>query len=104
MRVSLGDIALDVVDLLDAGDVLFVDGSHRVFTNSNATVISLGVLLHVHGIFLPNDYPPEWSDFFYSEQYRLACWPQAESRRIEVPLPNAFASDERMLRPNLALL
>ncbi len=28
----------------------------------------------VHDIFLPDDYPPEWADRYYSEQYLLAAW------------------------------
>lgn len=112
LRVPLEEIELDVFDSLEAGDVLFVDGSHRVFTNSDATVIFLevlprlqpGVVVQIHDVFLPNDYPPEWSDRFYSEQYLLACWLLAESSRIEVLLPNAFASDDPTLRPILASL
>lgn len=91
---------------LEAGDVLFLDGSHRVFTNSDAVVFFLevlpllpaGVLVHVHDIFLPNDYPPEWSDRYYSEQYLLACWLLAGAAKLEVLLPAAWVSGQ----PDLA--
>lgn len=83
---------------LEAGDVLFIDGSHRVFTNSDAVVffleilprLSPGVLVHVHDVFLPADYPAEWADRYYSEQYLLACWLLADPGRLEVVFPAAW--------------
>jgi hypothetical protein len=65
---------------LAAGDIVFFDGSHRVFTGSDATVFFLeilpalapGVVICVHDILLPWDYPPWWARRFYSEQYLLA--------------------------------
>ena len=71
-----------IIENLQAGDILFVDGSHRCFTNSDVTVVFLeilprlqpGVLVHFHDILLPYDYPPAWSRRYYSEQYLLACW------------------------------
>lgn len=48
-------------------DVVFLDGSHRVFMNNDASVFFLdglprlppGVLVGVHDIFLPEDYGPD---------------------------------------------
>ena len=65
---------------LEPGDVLFFDGSHRVFMNSDVTVFFLdilprlpaGVHVGVHDIYLPDDYPPEIASRYYSEQYLLA--------------------------------
>jgi hypothetical protein len=53
---------------LGPGDVLFIDSSHVVKTGSDAVHLYLGVLpllpagvvVHVHDIFLPNDYPRPW--------------------------------------------
>lgn len=67
---------------LAAGDVLFVDTSHTVKTGGDVTRIVLeilprlasGVLVHVHDIFLPNDYPRPWVLDLrraYAEQYLL---------------------------------
>lgn len=77
---------LELVDptrlpVLDSGDVLFFDGSHRVFTGSDATVffcdvlpsLPEGVLVGVHDIFLPDDYPEPFLERHYSEQYLLAA-------------------------------
>lgn len=76
VRQPLEDIDITAVDQLEDGDVLFVDNSHRIFTNSDATVVFLdimprlkpGVLLGIHDIMLPHDYPPDWTGRFYSEQ------------------------------------
>ena len=32
------------------------------------------MLVGIHDIFLPEDYPPQWADRYYSEQYLLAAW------------------------------
>ncbi|HEX4075465.1 MAG TPA: class I SAM-dependent methyltransferase [Candidatus Acidoferrales bacterium] len=85
---------------LEAGDILFVDNSHRAFTNSDVTVFFLellprlkpGVLVHLHDIMLPADYPPEWSGRYYSEQYLLACYLLAEWPRLKIVMANRFIS------------
>lgn len=81
VRSPLEDCDLAVFDRVGAGDIVFVDNSHRVFTNSDATVVFLevlpalaaGALVQVHDIFLPDDYPSAWRDRYYSEQYVLAA-------------------------------
>ncbi|MCH7562954.1 MAG: class I SAM-dependent methyltransferase [Gemmatimonadetes bacterium] len=64
---SLG--ASEVRGLLAAGDVLFIDSSHRIRTGNDTVFLFLvllpslrsGVLVHVHDVFLPYDYPLEWA-------------------------------------------
>jgi len=82
IRKPLENTNLRCFDFLREGDVVFFDGSHRAFQNSDATVFltevvpKLGpnILVGVHDIFLPWDYPPDWATRFYSEQYLLACY------------------------------
>jgi hypothetical protein len=89
---------LSIFDELVPGDIVYLDSSHRVFMNSDVTVFFLdilprlrsGVLVHIHDIFLPDDYPPEWIGRYYSEQYLLACYLLSESPRFDVVLPNHF--------------
>jgi predicted O-methyltransferase YrrM len=103
---------LDIFESLQSGDILFVDHSHRVFTNSDATVVFLdilpklkpGVLVHFHDIFLPADYPPEWNDRYYSEQYLLACYLLAPTPGFEIVLANSFISGDSALNSILAPL
>ncbi len=73
---------LGVFAALGAGDVVFVDGSHRAFMSSDATTFLLdvlpelgnGVLVGIHDVLLPDDYLPEWAQWHYSEQYLLAAY------------------------------
>ncbi len=105
IRQSVETIDQTLFDDLGPGDILFVDNSHRVFTNSDAVVILLevlprlqpGVLIHIHDVFLPYDYPPEWSARFYSEQYLLAAWLLAEGPHVRVELANMFVSRDEEL-------
>jgi predicted O-methyltransferase YrrM len=65
---------------LDAGDVLFIDGSHYAFNGSDAPFLLLevlpllrpGVVVHVHDIMLPYEYDALFSERNYNEQYLLA--------------------------------
>jgi hypothetical protein len=105
VRAPLEDCDLGIFDCLSPGDILFFDGSHRVFTNSDATVLFFevlprlppGVLVHLHDIFLPADYPPAWNGRLYSEQYLLGAMLLCPARPFRILLPNFFCcTDERM--------
>lgn len=107
VRKPLEDCELEVFDQLQSGDILFYDGSHRVFTNSDVTVLFLevlprlapGVLVHIHDIFLPDDYPAGWNDRLYSEQYMLAAMLLCPKQDFRVVLPNYYAAIDPQLRP-----
>ena len=72
------------------------------FQNSDVTVSFLqilpklkpGILLGFHDIFLPNDYPVEWADRYYSEQYLLAAYLLGGHRGTKIFLP-AFDVSQR---------
>lgn len=90
---------------LERNDVLFIDNAHRMLPNSDATVFFLeilprlkpGVLVHVHDVYLPYDYPQFMCDRFYSEQYGLAIALQANPKRYVPLLPNYFISEDAHL-------
>lgn len=105
IRQPLEKCDLKIFDSLAGGDILFLDGSHRSFMNSDVTVFFLeilprlkpGVLVHLHDIFLPEDYPPYWELRYYphrywSEQYLLAASLLAGHAGYEVTLPNYYIS------------
>jgi hypothetical protein len=106
IREPVEDVPLSEFDLLDAGDVLFVDNSHRAFMNSDVTVTFLdilprlkpGVLVGFHDINLPYDYGPNESDRYYSEQYLLATHLLAEGVRSRTLLAVYFATMDSELR------
>jgi hypothetical protein len=106
IREPVEAISLDIFDRLESGDILYVDNSHRVFMNSDATVIFLdifprlkpGVLVEIHDVTLPYDYPTVWIDRYYSEQYLLAAYLLARGHRFDILLPNAFISSDNELK------
>jgi predicted O-methyltransferase YrrM len=79
------DIPVDTFRQLDAGDILFIDSSHVVQIGSDVEYLFLevlpqlrpGVLVHVHDIFFPAQYPREWvlgKFIFWNEQYLLQAF------------------------------
>jgi predicted O-methyltransferase YrrM len=105
VRRPLEECDLGIFDKLESGDILFMDGSHRSFMNSDVTVFFLeifprlkpGVLVHLHDIFLPLDYPPYWEyrhypHRYWSEQYLLATSLLAGHNGYEIVLPNHYVS------------
>lgn len=95
---TIGD--LGIFERLEAGDIVFVDGSHRVFMNSDVTVFMLdvlprlapGVIVHFHDICLPYDYPASFKTWYWSEQYIVATHLLAAHDRIDVLMPSFFAA------------
>jgi hypothetical protein len=106
IRKPVEAISLDIVDQLGPGDILYVDNSHRALMNSDATVIFIdviprlkpGVLVEIHDVTLPYDYPAAWVGRYYSEQYLLAAYLLARGHRFDVVLPNAFISSDPELK------
>ena len=90
---------------LEAGDILFIDNSHRMLPNSDATVFFLetlpalraGVIVHIHDIYLPYDYPQFMCDRFYTEQYGLAINLMANPTRYHTIFPGYFISEDKPL-------
>ncbi len=100
IRKGLQDVDLTIFDELEEGDILFFDGSHLVFTDSDVTVFFLeilpriprGVIVHIHDIFWPLDYPTEWGTRYYSEQYMLAMLLIYAPNRYETLFASAHVS------------
>lgn len=106
VRAGLETADLALFDELEAGDIVFMDGSHRSFMNSDVTVFMLdvlprlrpGVIVHVHDVVLPVDYPDSFRAWYWNEQYILAVYLLAARDRIEVLMPSYFASQDPALR------
>ncbi|MBV9543572.1 MAG: class I SAM-dependent methyltransferase [Chloroflexi bacterium] len=75
-------VPLDEFTRLEGGDILFIDCSHVARIGSDVNYLLLrvlphlqdGVMVHVHDIFLPEEYPRQWvteQKLFWSEQYVL---------------------------------
>ena len=96
-RVSIEEFAS-----LEAGDFLFIDSSHVAKTGSDVNriyfevlpTLAPGVHIHIHDIFLPNEYPQSWvvdENRSWNEQYLVrALLMYTKGFRIEFGCSYAF--------------
>ena len=99
------NIDLRFLQSLQPNDILFIDNSHRILPNSDAMVFFMeilptlpkGVIVQMHDIFLPYDYPQIMCDRFYSEQYGLAFFFLSNSEKFEIIMPNFFVHKDKEL-------
>lgn len=106
IRMPLENMDPDWFQQLDKGDILFVDGSHRSFMNSDVTVffidvlpkIKPGVVIHIHDITLPYDYPDSYKEWYWNEQYLLAVYLMASMDKISPLLPTTYVCRDNYLR------
>ena len=83
--VRAEDIDTSEFEALRVGDILFIDSSHVVKIGGDVTYLFLeilprlrpGVIVHIHDIFLPAEYPKDWifqHRLFWTEQYLLQAF------------------------------
>lgn len=105
IREPFENVDLNILDGLNENDILFVDNSHRILPNSDSMVFFLevlprlkkGVIVHIHDIYLPYDYPQFMCDRVYSEQYGLAMYLLSNPKKYQTILPNYFISEDKEL-------
>lgn len=79
------ELPLSLFDQLTEGDILFIDSSHTVKTKGDVNYLFLevlpklnkGVIIHIHDIFFPFDYPKDWiikEHRSWAEQYLLQAF------------------------------
>jgi predicted O-methyltransferase YrrM len=101
VEARVQDVPLETFTALEQGDVLFIDSSHVAKTGSDVNFIYFevlprlrpGVLVHIHDIFLPNDYPKEWVidlGIHWNEQYLVRAL-LTDSHGFEVLFGCAYA-------------
>jgi hypothetical protein len=98
-------VPLDYFKNLKPNDVVFLDGSHVLHANSDVMwffleilpVIPKGVVIHIHDIFLPYDYPQWVCDRFFSEQYIFAAC-LLNSPHYQIIAPNYYILTEKIAR------
>ncbi|NOT74802.1 MAG: class I SAM-dependent methyltransferase [Cyclobacteriaceae bacterium] len=84
-RSKVEDLPLDFFKSLNKGDILFIDSSHVVRPQGDVLfefleilpTLNAGVVVHVHDIFTPKDYPREWvvdEGKIWTEQYLLEAF------------------------------
>jgi len=89
---------------LTADDILFIDSSHILMPGTDVDFLLAevmpalppGVLVHLHDIFLPDDYPESWAWRGYNEQSAVAAlfgggWDvMFASRYVVTRMPDRF--------------
>lgn len=86
MEKGLQEIEIDFFDQLEDGDVLFIDSTHVSKAQSDVNYLFFhilprlksGVIIHLHDIFFPFEYPHEWtkSGFVLNELFLLRSFLQ----------------------------
>lgn len=87
VRERVEDVELRFFDQLNDGDVLFIDSSHVSKVGSDVNYLFFevlprlrpGVMVHIHDIFLPDEYPKVWvidQGRNWNEQYLLRAFLQ----------------------------
>lgn len=91
---------------LEPGDILFLDSSHRSFQGSDVTVFFLeilprvkpGVIVHIHDIYLPDDYISGHVWRLWNEQYLLATALLFGPQAFEILFPCWYVGRDPELR------
>ena len=109
IRLPFEDIDPIEILQLEEDDILFIDNSHRILPNSDAMVFFMevlpqlqkGVIVHLHDIYLPYDYPQFMCNRAYNEQYGLAFYLLANPQKYIPIFPAFFISEDLELASTL---
>jgi hypothetical protein len=85
IRSKIEDVGLSFFADLQANDILFIDSSHIIRPQGDVLfeylellpVLRKGVIVHLHDIFSPRNYPRRWLEEevkFWNEQYLLEAF------------------------------
>lgn len=85
IATKVEELKPDFFNRLGANDILFVDSSHVLRLGGDVRYLYLdilprlkkGVIIHIHDIFFPNEYPRDWvlsGLRFWNEQYLLQAF------------------------------
>jgi hypothetical protein len=85
LRKKVEDVEKSLFSSLEKDDILFIDSSHIIRPQGDVLfefleilpILNSGVIIHVHDVFTPHDYPPEWiinNHTLWNEQYLLEAF------------------------------
>jgi hypothetical protein len=100
LKSPLQSVAHEIPEMLAGTDLLFVDSSHVFKFGSDVQLLferiyprlRPGVMIHIHDVFTPYDYPAEWMlsrRQFWNEQYFVESF-LAYNRNFHVETPIHF--------------
>lgn len=110
LRKPLENCDPAMFDVLEPGDVFFLDSSHRAFQGSDVTAFFLdilprlkpGVIVQIHDIYLPDDYIGGHVARLWNEQYLLASTLLFGSASFDILFPCWFAGQDPALTSGAA--
>lgn len=98
---NLQDNNLELFSQLEKNDICFIDSSHVVKYNSDCLyyinkifpILKKDVLIHIHDIFLPFEYPQMWykEGRFWNEQYFIYAF-LMNNNKFKIKFGNSYAS------------
>jgi hypothetical protein len=85
IRKRIEDVDKGIFSELGNNDILFIDSSHIIRPQGDVLIeylellpsLNKGVIVHLHDIFSPKDYPQDWvldRVLFWNEQYLLEAF------------------------------
>jgi hypothetical protein len=100
IRQEVQSLPIDFFTRLAKNDILFIDSSHTAKIGSDVNYLILdvlpqlshGVIVHIHDIFWPRDYPRRWFTehrHFWNEQYLVNAF-LAFNEAYEIMLCNSY--------------
>tara|TARA_B100000287_G_scaffold168700_1_gene159184 strand:- start:1955 stop:2893 length:939 start_codon:yes stop_codon:yes gene_type:complete len=116
IRKKVEEVDINIFTDLNKNDILFIDSSHVIKPQGDILKIFLeilpklktGVIIHIHDIFSPRDYPEDWlkiENRFFNEQYLLEGILENSSRYSVMLslnlLKNDFYNQLKDVCPNL---
>jgi len=116
---------LELVKQLTAGDLLLVDSSHVYKIGSDVQLLfesfypqlQRGVLLHIHDVFFPFDYPASWlrrghhfneayvlrSFLQYNRSFEILFWNDLIKHLADTPLPDELSLGDQDISTSIWL-
>lgn len=102
---NIQDVPLEIFSTLSQNDIVFFDGTHTLFPNSDVMwfflevlpILPKGVLVQVHDIYIPYDYPQFMCDRYYSENYILSSILLANPEKYKIIAPCFYMSAQPQL-------
>lgn len=100
---KLEDVDTRRFEELGENDILFIDSTHVAKLDSDVMyyftkifpLLNAGVMVHIHDIFFPYDYPLDWlkTGRFWNEQYFLYVFLQFNTK-FKIQFCNSYAVDK----------
>lgn len=100
IKDKLENVDLKLYKTLNEKDILFIDSTHVVKINSDVMfyftqifpVLKKNVLIHIHDIFFPYEYPEDWikEGRFWNEQYFLYVFLQFNTQ-FKIQFCNSYS-------------